>query len=85
MNDPFHTLELDEILSRTAAYASSEKGKTRILSLRPSGDADEVIRRLSLTSQALKLLTDYRYSGIENFADTDEITEQLRTGAVLSM
>lgn len=85
MNDPFHTLELDEILSRTAAYASSEKGKTRILSLRPSGDADEVIRRLSLTSQALKLLTDYRYSGIENFADTDEITEKVRTGAVLSM
>ncbi len=85
MNDPVHTLELDEILRRASEYASSAKGKAAILALRPSGDRDEVISRLEFTAQAHKLLTEYRCAGIRGFADTDEILEKVRAGGVLTM
>ena len=85
MNDPIRTLELDEILNTAASYAVSPKGKASISSLRPSGDPDEVADRLTLTSQAERLLSEYRYGGVESFDDTDEILEKVRAGAILSM
>ena len=85
MNDPIKTLEFDSILSATAVYASSEKGKNNVLALRPSGDYDEVLSRLEYAGQAEKLLSHYRYGGIESFADPDGITEKVRAGATLSM
>ena len=85
MNDPFITLELNEILRRAAENAVSVKGRARINELRPSGDFDEVKDRLTLTAQAEKLLSIYRYGGIEYFANTDEIIEKVRAGAILSM
>ncbi len=85
MNDPLHILELDTILSHAAEYASSAKGKAAILALRPSGDPEEVKRRLKFTEEAYLLLTKYRFAGIGVFADTDDILEKARTGATLSM
>ena len=55
MNDPITTLELDQILKRAAAFASSEPGRQRIRSLVPSGDFAEVRNRLDLTAEAEKL------------------------------
>ena len=85
MNDPITTLELDQILKRAAAYASSEPGKERILNLIPSGDFSEVRNRLGLTEEAEKLIVKYRYGGIERFFDVNPILGKVRAGAVLSM
>lgn len=85
MNDPLVILEFNKILSQAAENAISTKGRQQILSLRPSGELSEVKNRLQFTEQAEKLLSVYRYGGIEYFADTDEIIEKVRAGATLSM
>lgn len=85
MNDPITTLELDQILKRAAAFASSEPGRQRICSLVPSGDFAEVKNRLDLTAEAEKLIVKYRYGGVESFGEVDTVLGKARAGATLSM
>ena len=85
MNDSKKILELDEILHRAAAYASSSRGRARIKALSPSADIDEVRSRLEFTKQAEILISKYRYGGVEAFDDIDEVLEKVRAGATLVM
>lgn len=84
MNESEKVLELDEILSRASAFASSARAKTYITEISPWVDYDEVLARLIFTRQAEYIMTQYRYGGIEPFDDLDEILEKVRAGATLS-
>ncbi len=84
MNDPIKTLELDAVLSRVASYAVSACGRNRVKGLVPSSDFDEVVSSLGYTKQAVMLLTEYRYGGIDAFDDISEILEKTRAGATLA-
>lgn len=84
MNDTNKILELNEILARAAAYASSSRGRAWVRALTPSPDRDEVEHRLQFTVQAALLINKYRYGGIETFDDIEEILDKARAGATLA-
>ncbi len=50
-------LEFDKIIDRLAGFCGSPGGRALALALTPSGDADEVRRRLAATAEARRLAT----------------------------
>lgn len=85
MNDSRKILELDEILRRASAFASSSRGRNWVKSINPSSDMEEVRSRLDFTEQAARLVSKYRYGGVESFDDIAEVLQKSRAGATLSM
>ncbi len=78
-------LELNKILSAVSEYAVLDKGKTRVLSCRPSSDIGEVRKRLEYTFESDKLLYNYGVSKIEYFGAVEDFLVKSGKGAVLSL
>ena len=77
-------LELDRVLERVAARASSELGRARVRALAPSGDADAVRRELAAVGATLRFLDEKPAWGMPAVPDVTEALARLGVeGAVL--
>jgi DNA mismatch repair protein MutS2 len=76
-------LELPAILERLAGAAASEPGRTRALELRPSGDAEEVASRQSLTTEAVGVLDNSAEPELGAIRDVREAAATAARGSTL--
>lgn len=67
-------LELDAVLERLAASATSEEAKTRCRALQPLSDADDIRRLLAQTTAACSMIT---LKGAPGFQDVREVASSL--------
>lgn len=77
-------LELDKILSLTAAYASLDAGKELVLSLRPAERLAEADAMLKMTEEATRLIYFYGAGGVQYFPPLTDELERAQKGAALS-
>lgn len=83
-NKSLEKLELNKILASAAAFAALEKGKSLILSCKPSTDLSEVRRRLDITEECDKLLYIYGVGKIEVFPDPQDSLVRASKDSALS-
>jgi len=79
------TLEFDKVLDILSSYCPIEAAKKRILEIRPSVSAEEIVRRLRETTEAKNMI---QVKSTPGFSGTRDITSHLaraEKGAVLSM
>ncbi len=67
-------LELDAVLERLAASATSEEAKTRCRALQPLSDAEDIRRLLAQTTAACSMIT---LKGAPGFQDVREVASSL--------
>ena len=67
-------LELDSVLERLAASATSEEAKTRCRALQPLSDAEDIRRLLAQTTAACSMIT---LKGAPGFQDVREVASSL--------
>lgn len=77
-------LELNKILYAVSHYASTEGGKSFVLSCTPSVNMHEVKERLLLTDECVRLLYTYGVPQIQAFANLTEVLARAKKGAVLT-
>jgi DNA mismatch repair protein MutS2 len=78
-------LEFERVLERVARRASSDAGRARILGLRPSDDADQVVRELGRVAAVMTFLEEEPGWSLGPVPDVQEELSQLAVeGAVLS-
>src|SRR5215468_4837058 len=78
------TLEYPKIIERLVSEASFSASKTLAHDLQPSGDADEVRRRLTYTTEARRLLEARPDIGVRGARDVRPHAAAAERGAVLS-
>ncbi len=78
-------LELDKILSSAASYASLEESRERVLSLLPSSELSEAVRRLDLTGEATLLLYELGAGRLYGFSPVGDCLERAEKGAALAI
>jgi DNA mismatch repair protein MutS2 len=78
-------LELDVVLERLSASASTPYGVERALALEPSTDADEIAARQSLTDEAVELLDHAAEPPLDGIPDVRSAVERAGRGGVLSV
>jgi DNA mismatch repair protein MutS2 len=76
-------LELPAILDRLAAEAASEPGNDRCLALVPSADPDEVVRRKTLTREAIHLVERSAEPELADVRDVRPAAEVAARGSTL--
>jgi DNA mismatch repair protein MutS2 len=80
----FETLEFDKLLKETAGFAKSDKGKERVLSLKPSTYLPSVEKKLLFTDSLVKLFKETNLP-LDSFPDLEPTLNRLRVeGALLS-
>lgn len=79
-----NALELNKILQSCAEYAVLDGAKAAVCSLQPSGDLEEVRRRLALTAEGDLLLYRYGVGKVEYFPDVSDMLLRAFKGATLS-
>ena len=84
MEKSFITLELPAVLEMLAAQAESELGKNAARGLQPSGNAEEVRRRLMETTDAARLMTLRGSPSFSGVRDIRPALERARLGGVLN-
>ncbi|MBP5648524.1 MAG: Smr/MutS family protein [Clostridia bacterium] len=77
-------LELNIILEKTSAHASSKLGKEKVLSSEIFNSLAPAEANLLLTEQAVKLIDLKRHRGVESFPDISEILNKANAGATLT-
>ncbi len=77
-------LELPAILERLRGAAESEYGATLAEALRPSADAEEVLRRQALTAEAIALLDRSAEPSFAGIADVRADVARAARDGVLS-
>ena len=77
------TLEFDKVLSRLAGYTSFSAGRELALSLRPSTDRAEVVRRQRMTAEARRLLRLKPDFGLGGAHDVRPAVHKAALGGVL--
>ena len=80
----YFTLELPAVLEMLAAQAESELGKAAARELQPSGNAEEVRRRLTETSDAARLMTLRGSPSFSGARDIRPALERARLGGALN-
>jgi DNA mismatch repair protein MutS2 len=78
-------LELDVVLERLSASASTQYGVERALALEPSTDPDEIARRQSLTDEAVELLDHAAEPPLDGIPDVRAAVERAGRNGVLSV
>jgi len=78
-------LELDVVLERLAASASTPYGIELALALEPSADPGEIARRQSLTDEAVALLDHAAEPPLDGIPDVRVAVERAGRGGVLSV
>lgn len=83
MNDKtLRALEYDKILEKIARFASTEKAKENIASIRPSDEMETITKLLDETEEADIILHEYAVNPTLNF---DDVTVPLDRAEVMSM
>lgn len=86
MNEKYQkVLEFYKILERLKEYAVSDMGKERVMSIRPSGDADVVRRLQAQTEEAMTVIAYHGGNPMASFSDVREYLKLATVGATLSM
>ena len=80
----YFTLELPAVLEMLAAQAESELGKAAARELQPSGNTEEVRRRLTETSDAVRLMTLRGSPSFSGARDIRPALERARLGGALN-
>ena len=80
----YFTLELPAVLEMLAAQAESELGKAAARELQPSGNTEEVRRRLTETSDAARLMTLRGSPSFSGARDIRPALERARLGGALN-
>ena len=80
----YFTLELPAVLEMLAAQAESELGKAAARELQPSGNTEEVRRRLTETSDAARLMTLRGSPSFSGARDIRPSLERARLGGALN-
>jgi len=78
------TLEFDKIRAMLAACAQTEGSRELAMSLAPSADVTEVLRRLRHTSDARRLIGAKGTPSFGNVRDMLKVTERAKLGAILT-
>jgi DNA mismatch repair protein MutS2 len=78
-----HTLEYDKILERLSSYCAFPASVELARALRPSGDLIETRRRLTETSEAVRLLTHHSDLSIGGARDVRQAVDLANHGGVL--
>ena len=84
MEKSYITLELPAVLEMLAAQAESELGKAAARELQPSGNTEEVRRRLTETSDAARLMTLRGSPSFSGARDIRPALERARLGGALN-
>lgn len=77
------TLEFDKIVDRLARLTSFSASRELALSLRPSNDFNEVVRRQRLTAEARRLREMKPRVGVEGARDVRELARKAALGGML--
>jgi DNA mismatch repair protein MutS2 len=77
------TLEFDKVVDRLARHTSFSASRELALSLRPSNDFEEVVRRQRLTAEARRLREMKPRAGLEGARDVRELARKAALGGVL--
>lgn len=77
-------LELPKILERLAEHTSFSAGRKLALSLQPSSDLDEVVRRQGETSEARSMLDDRADVSLGGARDVLHLVDRAERSAILS-
>jgi DNA mismatch repair protein MutS2 len=82
--DVLEVLELPAILERVAAACSTPRGAELARGLTPSGDAKEVVRRQTLTAEAVELLDHAAEPPLDRIHDVRDPAAHAALGGVLA-
>ncbi len=77
------TLEFEKVLARLAKHTSFSAGRDLAVSLRPSTDYDEVVRRQRLTAEARRLREMQPRSGLGGVHDVRQLANKANLGGIL--
>lgn len=80
----YNGLELNKILQSCASFAVLNSAKEELCNTQPSGDLQEVRRRLALTAEGDLLLYKYGVGRVEYFDDVSDLLVRASKGSVLS-
>lgn len=71
-------LEFDKILRMASAFAVTVPGKTRVQSIKPLNDVNEVREQIVLVSECRGLLSEGQHPGIEHYDDLTPLFRKIR-------
>jgi dsDNA-specific endonuclease/ATPase MutS2 len=71
-------LEFEKILRMTSVFAVTVPGRTRVQSIKPLNDVDEIRQQIVLVSECRGLLSEGQHPGIEHYDDLMPLFRKIR-------